>query len=864
LTASGTDCLSAALEAYFTLLDQGQQPDPEEYLRRFPECADELRHVFVDLAFLKSRIAQEGGPGAAGDMAAHQRSDSFTRESGLSDDPSSASGQIPAEFRSGSLPRIRGYDVLDELGSGSQGVVYKAKQLSTRRLVALKVVRHGAFASGADRRRFENEVQLASRLRHANIVAVYDCGCDSGRDFFAMEYVEGEPLDLYCSRRDLVVGDTVRLFLKVCRTVSYAHQQGVIHRDLKPSNVLVDSSGEPHILDFGLAKPVPGSPSLVDSTLTHVGDFAGTWSYASPEQVRVDPARVDVRSDVYTLGVILYEMLTDCSPYPAPTISRESISRHILKTPPLPPSSILREIDPDLEAVVLHALHKDPDRRYQSAAAFADDLDRYLKGEIIEARRSQSWYVLFRLLRRHRWQVGGFVAGLVILIAFTVTVSILYSRELVARETANLRMNLVRDAQDYTLGKLDDLQRISNRYWAVLERNERFRETPLPTEHEIDWSELDSGLADLEKSGALPRELNKPEELMAPVVQEWLARHDDRLTEITALLDGGVVVFALEAGEGDGSTFDQRPLGMERAKLLSFILIARTLQKNDADHSADAIASLDAARRIALGLGDGRLLDQKWTACCIRRELCEAVLRIFEERVDDPATAKSFADWAMSDPPAPNLRLGMISERGRLVHAIIGASLSSPRKPTGHLDLDLLDTLTYGLVEASGALTEEDRRTAASVSSVGALAAIEDYVREVETWDDLSIIALETKARQTNDRLKENQAWHVLRILLPHHHGMFKEKVRCSSVRSLMILVAGVFQFRLSEGRWPANLAEMEKPDVPLKRMDPSTGSAYGLALAEGRPTISVRKPVAGQGAEPRPADEAVALFGRE
>lgn len=845
MTDRGSEFLSAALEAYFTRLDQGEQPDPEEFLRRYPECAEELRGVFTDLAFLQSRIdVHTGSPPAVDgrdELLALEVGGKGSNGSSGSFGTISPNQELGDLGRPAVLPRLRGYEVLDELGSGSQGVVYKAKQLSTQRLVALKVVRHGALASGPDRRRFENEVQLASRLRHPNIVAVYDGGCDSGRDFFAMEYVEGEPLDLYCSRNDLPIARAVRLFLTICRAVSYAHQQGVIHRDLKPSNVLVDANGDAHILDFGLAKPVPGSASLVDSTLTHVGDFAGTWSYASPEQVRMDPVRVDVRSDVYTLGVILYEMLTDCSPYPAPTAtSRDSIIRNILKTPPLPPSAILRDVDGDLEAIVLKALSKDPDRRYQSAAAYADDLERYLNGDVIEARRAQSWHVLSRLLRRHRWQFGGLAAALFVLIAFTVIVSILYSREWQARETANLQMNLIRDSQSYTYEKLDELNHMSNTVHAALESgrfdiwSDRYLEPRItPAILAAEWGE-----------DQIPREIQNgvfsQGNTLSEGSRDWLERNEPRLARTARILNENAVVFPLGPGVGDGSAFDQHPLNLDVAQSIVQCLIARGLDKDGAGRFAEAGESFAAAREIALGLGDGRLLHQKLVSCSLRKHLCSVVRGVLERRRADPSTADPYLQWVRSDPPVPTLRFALIAERGRLVHAIVGASVGDPRQSGGQLDLDKLDRLTFGFLETSGALTEDARRLAASLRPRDALSALDFYIQEMEGWDGLSVSELDARVREANQTLQSFPAWRLLRTLVPDLTNSFRVPIACRVERCHMMALSSAFGFFKRVGRWPASADEIAAFDGLEWPSDPRSNLPFQFRLEDGLPVVEV------------------------
>ncbi|MHC4427001.1 MAG: serine/threonine-protein kinase, partial [Planctomycetota bacterium] len=230
---------------------------------------------------------------------------------GLSDGPAAG----PPE--DATMETIPGYEVIEELHRGGQGVVYKARQLATKRVVALKVLLSGVFATSRQRLRFEREIDLVSALSHPGIVTVYDSGVTpGGRHWFAMEFVDGRPLDDHLRDRRAVLSlrDLLGLFETVCSAVAYAHQRGVIHRDLKPGNILVDERGRPRVVDFGLAKPVDPEVAPEAATVTVAGGFLGTLAYASPEQAAGDPNAVDVRSDVYCLGVILYEML--CGEYP--------------------------------------------------------------------------------------------------------------------------------------------------------------------------------------------------------------------------------------------------------------------------------------------------------------------------------------------------------------------------------------------------------------------------------------------------------------------------------------------------------------------------------------------------------------------
>ncbi|MCP4247499.1 MAG: protein kinase, partial [bacterium] len=313
-------------------------------------------------------------------------------------------------------PEIAGYQVLEELGRGGMGVVYLALQESTKRKVALKVLLEGPFASASTKRRFEREVELAAQLNHPHIVTILESGIASGRYYFAMRYVEGKRLDFHLANRNPGLRERVALFGTICSAVNYAHQRGIIHRDLKPANILIDAQGQPFVLDFGLAKPTElADDSAAVTQLSLTGQVIGTLPYMSPEQTSGDPTDIDIRSDVYSLGVVFYQMLTGRYPYSVAGQAAD-VMRTIAETRPIKPSTFGKPIDDEVETMVLKALAKERERRYQSAGALAEDIERYLIGDAIEAKRDSGWYVTRKLLRRYRAPVGLTCAILIILL----------------------------------------------------------------------------------------------------------------------------------------------------------------------------------------------------------------------------------------------------------------------------------------------------------------------------------------------------------------------------------------------------------------------------------------------------------------
>ncbi|MEP0844171.1 MAG: protein kinase [Phycisphaerae bacterium] len=346
-----------------------------------------------------------------------------------------ASSDVPEGTGAEAFP---GYTLLGEIHRGGQGVVYQAVQKATRRRVAIKVMREGPFAGPRDKARFEREVQVLAALNHSHIVTIHDSGIVEGRFYFVMDYIPGRPLDAHLADGEARgVEELLALFVKVCDAVNAAHLRGVIHRDLKPGNIRVDPEGEPHVLDFGLAKVAGGevTDGPRPQAMTVTGQFVGSLPWAAPEQAEGAPAKIDVRTDVYSLGVILYQMLTGRFPYEVIGNMRDVLDR-IMKAEPARPSSFRRQINDEVETIVLKCLAKERERRYQSAGELARDIRHYLAGEPIEAKRDSALYVLRKTLRRFRLAIGLAAAFALLIAGSTVGLSVLYYRADRARQDA--------------------------------------------------------------------------------------------------------------------------------------------------------------------------------------------------------------------------------------------------------------------------------------------------------------------------------------------------------------------------------------------------------------------------------------------
>lgn len=320
-----------------------------------------------------------------------------------SDDTRAERCEIP--FTVSGSKRIGQYHTTSIIGEGGMGIVYKAVQENPRRTVAIKVMRNRT-TSPSSIRRFEYESQILARLKHPGIAHVYEAGWyingDQRVPYFAMEFIRGaRPIVKFAQREKLSTSERIAQFIEVCEAVHHGHQRGIIHRDLKPSNLLVDAEGKVKVIDFGVARSVDAN-RIPPALQTSMGEMPGTLSYMSPEQRSTDPQDLDIRSDVYSLGVVLFELLSETILYDVKGKTYEEALRVIREQPPTRLGSIDRSFRGDLETIVEKAMEKDRRRRYQSVLALADDLRRYLRTEPILARPPSAVYRLRKLVRRRR------------------------------------------------------------------------------------------------------------------------------------------------------------------------------------------------------------------------------------------------------------------------------------------------------------------------------------------------------------------------------------------------------------------------------------------------------------------------------
>jgi serine/threonine-protein kinase len=366
---------------------RGERVDIQAAIAAHPDLADELRELWAtvlvaDVAAAGSRTGQDSGEAAIN-----------ARSLATSATEAAINARSQATSATGEPPRFGDYELLAELGRGGMGIVYRARQISLRREVALKMILDSRVASSGDRARFRAEAEAVARLDHPNIVPIYEVGEHQGQPYFTMKLVEGQTLAARLAAGVIPPREAARLIAEVARAIHYAHGQGILHRDLKPSNLLVDAAGRAHITDFGLAKQTGA-----DASLTQSGAILGTPSYMAPEQAAGARGEVGPATDVYSLGAVLYQMLTGRPPLVAK--SPVDMLLLLLEQDPAPPRLLGVSLDRDLEMIVLKCLQKPPDLRYSTAGALADDLDAYLADEPVSARSGKFTQVIARAFRQ--------------------------------------------------------------------------------------------------------------------------------------------------------------------------------------------------------------------------------------------------------------------------------------------------------------------------------------------------------------------------------------------------------------------------------------------------------------------------------
>jgi WD40 repeat protein/tRNA A-37 threonylcarbamoyl transferase component Bud32 len=503
LSSVDSDSLSTELwleliyTEYVARCETGEQPETEEYFRRFPQFAQDLEELFflhqvVKESLSETALVETDGPSPVLDVGPLQSNvpnatpgagpdsgDSFQPQSdaGPSATISPDRGATSSASRIGEdavqedreFPTILGhYELLEEIGRGATAVVYKARDLRLKRHVALKVVNQAAWDKAA-RQRFLAEVEAAAGLRHPHIVQIYEIGESAESWFVAMEYLEGGSL---ADRPDKVWSprEAAKMVATLARAVQYAHEHQILHRDLKPANVLLDADGSPKIADFGLAKRLDQK-----SLMSTEEELIGTPAYMAPEQTSSEMGRIGPATDVYALGAILYELLTGRPPFQGRNVIETLLQvRH---QEPVPPNRLQPSVHRDLVTICLKCLEKDPSRRYPSAGALADDLHRFLEGQVIWARPAGPLERAFKWLRRHATVVTSLTA-----VAVSVAIAILglrwYAREMERIEADRRALSHLAEQQAQELRSQEDASRHQRYADALFRAEELLFENP--------------------------------------------------------------------------------------------------------------------------------------------------------------------------------------------------------------------------------------------------------------------------------------------------------------------------------------------------------------------------------------------------
>ncbi|MBH22953.1 MAG: hypothetical protein CMH57_00570 [Myxococcales bacterium] len=366
-------------------------------------------------------------------------------------------------------PTFPGFHVTRKLGQGGMGSVWQARQEGTNRDVAIKVLDTSGLGDEA-RTRFALEIEVTALLDHPNIGRLYESHIEEEQCYYAMEFIDGEDLTEHLEDREPEEDRLLQIMLGVCRAVQYAHQKGIIHRDLKPDNIMITTSGAPKVVDFGIAKLIENDQATgreQDSQLTSDGTFLGTPAYMSPEQIKALPGLIDTRTDVYALGVILYELFVGDHPHGEKADNMLMLFMTVVNEEPRLPSNVKPGIDKDIEALLLKAIARDPAERYATAGELADDLKRYIEGEPLLAQPQTTWYVLRKKIAKNRGKVA-LAASLVLFFAAFATFSYLTvldernkaeaARELAvkAQDRAEKRFELGREFANTLIFDLDD------------------------------------------------------------------------------------------------------------------------------------------------------------------------------------------------------------------------------------------------------------------------------------------------------------------------------------------------------------------------------------------------------------------------
>ncbi len=726
--------------------------------------------------------------------------------------------------------RIGSYRVMGVLGEGGMGMVCLAEQERPRRTVALKVVRTGMM-SAAMLKRFELESQVLGRLQHPGIAQVFEAGVakvgpqNTPTPFFAMEYVRGQPLTDHARQHATSVRGRMELMARICDAVQHAHSRGVIHRDLKPGNVLVTADGQPKVLDFGIAR---ATDSDIKATLqTDVGQLVGTLPYMSPEQVAGDAAALDTRSDVYTLGVILYELLAGRLPLDLSGRTIVEAARKIAQDDPAHLGDIEPSLRGDVSTIVAKAMEKDRQRRYQTASELAADIQRYLRDEPISARPPTTMYQLRKFTARHRGLVVGASSAVVLLILGVVGTSIGMARAIEQRRVAETQ-RLRADDEAKSAEALNDF--IVNRMLAAATPEEaQGRQITVSEVVGNAAGEIDAAFAD------------------RPVVK---AKLYDAVGKTYASL-----------GEYDkaekymsGAVDMRRAKAPDSAELAAAVHALGSLRFRQA-RWAEAQALFDEAITLFAGTGknDLELIEARSSAAACLRNLGKLDEAQRQQRLAiDDATARLGPDNATTLSAITNLAIvlhdgGHVAEAEKLYRQVLNARkrVLGMNHPSTLLALGNLSTALYDLGDIAGAeqvLAEslEIRKKVSgpdhpeTILDMSNLAVMREKLGRVAEAETLIRETLEIAQRKLGP---ENESVAVLMSNLASNLAKQGKVQECETLfqKSVQILVkvdgadhAETIQTELGYARWLIERGRVEEAAPMLARVHATSSTKFG------------------------------------
>jgi len=765
-----------------------------------------------------------------------------SRDNGSGTQPS-VTLETPASYPESELrDLIPGYRFERKLSEGGQGVVYQAIQKSTRRRVAIKMMRDGAFTSAAEKARFEREVHVLGRLSHPNIVTIHDSGTVQDGRYIVMDYIPGRPLDRHMQSRDAPpsIEGVLRLFHKICAAINAAHLAGIIHRDLKPGNILIDAAGEPHILDFGLAK-VPLSDSEA-SMMTMTGLFIGSLPWASPEQAEGSPDKVDMRTDVYSLGVILYQLLTGEFPYEVSGNIRDVLER-IIHAEPRRPRLLRREINDEIGTIVLKCLSKDRDRRYQSAGELARDIQNYLEGFPISAKRDSFGYMLRKQLQRYRVPVAVGAGFLVLILAALVLTISLWRRASLGGATARFRLEAARDETNREFEEFQVLVRKLRRMeeLAVLSPEKISRQFAVEP---MAGAQRDAGarIAELFPESPEGKPSSAAEAISTDVMDAiracalepghpdsqtafaWLGANQNRVMSFIEAMRQDKLLFSAVVHRG--RLIGQTIPSASEYRRAGRVLVANALYHHHRSEPEAAVESLLAASLLSRYIGDNPFLISTLIELSCRSNVYSALRWIVADAGRKGKIPVSYLKFLERDLPFPEYDRAGISEISVTRQVLNEAFLKTSDTARARLDLASLRELLADIgapgdsnpyLEPSESMKVE----AKALSYEQSLSLLLEYYDVLQTHKNATFQEIKAKGEQINQSIQSHP---VLAWLLPNLAGALEVRLKGQMNRDAAVMTAAIYAFRDTNGRWPKSLDEA-LARFPIK---PSDRNYYG------------------------------------